>query len=48
MSVSTRILRDGAIGQRLSLDDLLAKLIRDLASEEHHDDTAIVGIRWQH
>jgi serine phosphatase RsbU (regulator of sigma subunit) len=41
-------LRDSAIGQQLSLDDLLAKLIRDLASEEHHDDTAIVGIRWQH
>lgn len=41
-------LRDATIGQRLALDDLLGKLVADLASEEHHDDTAIVGIRWQH
>ena len=33
--------------QSLALGDLLAKLIRDLASDDHHDDTAIVGIRWQ-
>ncbi len=41
-------LQDTATGQSLSLDALLAKLVRDLASEDHHDDTAIVGIRWQH
>jgi hypothetical protein len=26
---------------------LLIKLADGLASEGHHDDTAIVGIRWQ-
>ncbi|HXW59692.1 MAG TPA: PP2C family protein-serine/threonine phosphatase [Solirubrobacteraceae bacterium] len=39
-------LRDAATAQSLALGDLLAKLIRDLASDDHHDDTAIVGIRW--
>ena len=41
-------LRDTATEHDLSLDALLAKLERDLASEDHHDDTAIVGIRWKH
>jgi serine phosphatase RsbU (regulator of sigma subunit) len=41
-------LRDAATGQQLALDDLLTKLVDDLASEDHHDDTAILGIRWQH
>ena len=40
-------LRDAATSQRLSLEDLMAKLAHDLTSEEHRDDTAIVGIRWQ-
>jgi serine phosphatase RsbU (regulator of sigma subunit) len=40
-------LRGAAEEQRLALDDLLAKLVRDTASEDHHDDTAIVGIRWK-
>lgn len=39
-------LRAAASAQPLALGDLLAKLIRDLASDDHHDDTAIVGIRW--
>jgi serine phosphatase RsbU (regulator of sigma subunit) len=39
-------LRDIAVGH-LALEDLLANLARDLTSEDHHDDTAIVGIRWQ-
>ncbi len=39
-------LRDIA-GAHLALEDLLASLARDLTSEDHHDDTAIVGIRWQ-
>jgi serine phosphatase RsbU (regulator of sigma subunit) len=30
-----------------ALGDLLARLVSDLASDDHHDDTAIVGIRWQ-
>ncbi len=40
-------LHDAAIGQRLALDDLVAKLARDLTSDDHQDDTAIVGVRWQ-
>ena len=48
LDVGLARLRDTATGQKLSLDALLAKLVRDLASDDHHDDTAIVGIRWQH
>jgi hypothetical protein len=40
-------LRGAAVGQRLTLEELLAKLADDLASEDHHDDTALVGVRWQ-
>jgi len=40
-------LREAAIGQQLELEDLVEKLPRVLAIEDHHDDTAIVGIRWQ-
>lgn len=40
-------LRVAATGTQLALDELLSNLARDLASLEHHDDTAIVGIRWQ-
>jgi serine phosphatase RsbU (regulator of sigma subunit) len=40
-------LRDAATGQQLALDDLVAMLTRELASEDHHDDTAIVVVRWQ-
>jgi serine phosphatase RsbU (regulator of sigma subunit) len=47
LDVGLERLRAAAAGQRLALDDLLAQLARDLASEDHNDDTAIVGIRWQ-
>jgi serine phosphatase RsbU (regulator of sigma subunit) len=40
-------LRDLATKQNLALHDLLARLALDLASEDHQDDTAIVGIQWQ-
>ncbi len=40
-------LRTAATGRQLPLDDLLTMLAHGLASEGHHDDTAIVGIRWQ-
>jgi hypothetical protein len=36
-----------ATRQQLPLDDLLVKLARELASDDHNDDTAIVGIQWQ-
>jgi serine phosphatase RsbU (regulator of sigma subunit) len=47
LDVGLARLRDAATGPRLALDDVLAKLARDLASEDHTDDTAIVGIRWE-
>jgi serine phosphatase RsbU (regulator of sigma subunit) len=40
-------LRDTATQERLSNDDLLAKLARDLTSDDHRDDTALVSIQWQ-
>jgi serine phosphatase RsbU (regulator of sigma subunit) len=39
-------LRDAAIGPRLSLEDLVSKLARELTSEDHQDDTAILGVQW--
>jgi serine phosphatase RsbU (regulator of sigma subunit) len=47
LDVGLARLRNAATGQRPALDHLLAKLARDLASEDHNDDTAIVGIQWQ-
>jgi serine phosphatase RsbU (regulator of sigma subunit) len=40
-------LRDKATRKRLAPDDLVEMLTRDLASEEHNDDTAIVVIQWE-
>jgi serine phosphatase RsbU (regulator of sigma subunit) len=40
-------LRDAATKEQLPLEGLLAKLAHDLTSDDHHDDTANVGIRWQ-
>jgi serine phosphatase RsbU (regulator of sigma subunit) len=40
-------LREKATGQQLSPDDLVETLTRDLASEDHNDDTAIVVIQWE-
>ena len=47
LDVGLARLRDLATRQQLALEDLLAKLTRDLASDDRHDDTAIVGIQWQ-
>ena len=40
-------LRAMATREQLSDDDLLAKLARDLTSDDHRDDTALVSIQWQ-
>jgi serine phosphatase RsbU (regulator of sigma subunit) len=40
-------LLDAATGVALALEDMLSELAQGLASDGHHDDTAIVGIRWQ-
>jgi serine phosphatase RsbU (regulator of sigma subunit) len=47
LDVGLARLRDAAVGQHLALDELLAKLAADLASEEHHDDTAMLGVQWE-
>jgi hypothetical protein len=39
-------LRAAAIADARELDELVAELGRDLASEGPQDDTAILGIRW--
>jgi serine phosphatase RsbU (regulator of sigma subunit) len=39
-------LREFATAHPLPLDELLELLARELTSEDHHDDTAIVGIQW--
>ncbi len=40
-------LRAMAMREQLTDDDLLAKLARDLTSDDHRDDTALVSIQWQ-
>jgi serine phosphatase RsbU (regulator of sigma subunit) len=47
LDVGLARLRDLAIRHPLALEDLLSTLARDLTSQDHHDDTAIVGIQWQ-
>jgi serine phosphatase RsbU (regulator of sigma subunit) len=47
LDVGLERLRDAATNTARALDDLLLDLAHGLASEGHHDDTAIVGIRWQ-
>jgi serine phosphatase RsbU (regulator of sigma subunit) len=47
LDVGLARLRGAAINASLALEDLLSELAQGLASEDHHDDTAIVGIRWQ-
>ncbi|MCW3020074.1 MAG: Two component signal transduction histidine kinase, partial [Solirubrobacterales bacterium] len=47
LDVGLERLRDAATGTDLPLEELLSRLAHDLASAEHHDDTAIVGIQWQ-
>jgi serine phosphatase RsbU (regulator of sigma subunit) len=46
LDVGLARLREAATGVALALEDLLSELAQGLASEGHHDDTAIVGIRW--
>ena len=40
-------LRSLAMRHKLPVDDLLTELARDLTSEDHYDDAAMVGIQWQ-
>jgi serine phosphatase RsbU (regulator of sigma subunit) len=47
LDVGLERLRDKATGPVLGLDDLIRMIAHDMASESHHDDTAIVGVRWR-
>ncbi len=47
LDVGLARLKDLATAHALPLEDLLGKLASDLATQDHHDDTAIVGVRWQ-
>jgi serine phosphatase RsbU (regulator of sigma subunit) len=47
IDVGLERLRAVANNNQLELDELLAKLGRELTSNDNHDDTAIVGIQWQ-
>jgi hypothetical protein len=47
LDVGLARLREAATNAALALEDLLSELAQDLVSGDHHDDTAIVGIRWQ-
>ena len=40
-------LREIAVREHLGGEDLLAKLARELTSDDHRDDTALVSIQWQ-
>jgi serine phosphatase RsbU (regulator of sigma subunit) len=46
LDIGLQRLASVATEQQLSLEDLLTKLPRELASDDHHDDTAILGIQW--
>jgi serine phosphatase RsbU (regulator of sigma subunit) len=46
LDIGLQRLASVATEQQLALEDLLTKLPRELASDDHHDDTAILGIQW--
>jgi serine phosphatase RsbU (regulator of sigma subunit) len=46
LDVGLERLRSTATGPVLALDDLITMIARKMSSESHHDDTAIVGVRW--
>jgi serine phosphatase RsbU (regulator of sigma subunit) len=47
LDVGLARLREMAVREHPADDDLLAKLARDLTSDDHRDDTALVSIQWQ-
>jgi serine phosphatase RsbU (regulator of sigma subunit) len=47
LDVGLARLHEAATSAALPLENLLSELAQGLASEGHHDDTAMVGIRWQ-
>ncbi|HET7295989.1 MAG TPA: PP2C family protein-serine/threonine phosphatase [Gemmatimonadales bacterium] len=47
LDIGLERLRAAATREQLGLEQLVQRLAHELSSEEHNDDTAIVGIRWQ-
>jgi serine phosphatase RsbU (regulator of sigma subunit) len=47
LDVGLERLRAAATREQQGLEQLVQRLAHELSSDEHHDDTAIVGIRWQ-
>jgi hypothetical protein len=39
-------LGDTADGPPVALEDLIGRIVSNMASPDHDDDTAIVGVRW--
>ena len=40
-------LQTAATSEAMELDELVAKLATEVASDSHNDDTAIIAIRWE-
>jgi serine phosphatase RsbU (regulator of sigma subunit) len=47
LDVGLERLRSSAAAAPLPLEQLVAKVLDDLASDDAHDDTAILAVRWQ-
>lgn len=47
LDVGLARLQAAAGKRRLALEELVSALASELASEGHHDDTAILGVRWK-
>jgi serine phosphatase RsbU (regulator of sigma subunit) len=46
LDVGLQRLRDTVAGQPVGLEDLIARIVGDMSSPRHDDDTAILGVRW--
>jgi serine phosphatase RsbU (regulator of sigma subunit) len=46
LDVGLERLRDTADGPPVALEDLIGRIVTNMASPDHDDDTAIVGVRW--
>jgi serine phosphatase RsbU (regulator of sigma subunit) len=46
LDVGLERLRDTADGPPVALEDLIGRIVSNMASPDHDDDTAIVGVRW--
>ncbi len=47
LDIGLERLREIASGERVTVIELLARIAREMTSEQNQDDTALVGIQWQ-